>query len=410
LPKYDSDIRIGNGAIVDTVVEKILEIGRVNINNYEKQYIDVIFASATPQSTETDLQTINSKELNEKNPGICQRMVAYLSEILNSNLNENDLFNSGIKAFMPASLVRTKYGIEVMNPFLDDIKEMYSGIFAVCFTLTKFYEDYAGGIPTDHEISFIALLVGGALHRNAKTVRAVLIGTSGIAAANIVARTIENKIDDIEIVAILSSEKINSLEDYEFDIVLSMLQNFEYEDKAVHISPIITKSDEKRIKDKCFEILSHPELQKEGFSKLVDINNILYIEEKLTKEEILKIACDKLLEGGFVTKDFYDDVIKRERIESTGIGNCVAVPHGMPDNVVEPKVFIVRSAHPVGWGIKNVDTIFLLALNFNNIKTTKAFFHDFARLLGNEEKIGRIRKTDSIAELEKVLKEELHWN
>ena len=57
-----------------------------------------------------------------------------------------------------------------------------------------------------------------------------------------------------------------------------------------------------------------------------------------------------------------------------------------------------------------VDTIFLLALNFNNVVTTRAFFQDFSRILGSEEKIGKIRSTQNVAELEKYLKEELHWS
>lgn len=56
-----------------------------------------------------------------------------------------------------------------------------------------------------------------------------------------------------------------------------------------------------------------------------------------------------------------------------------------------------------------VDTIFVLAINFDNIESTKAFFHDFARLLGSGDKIARIRKSSDIREIEKILKEELSW-
>ena len=38
--------------------------------------------------------------------------------------------------------------------------------------------------------------------------------------------------------------------------------------------------------------------------------------------------------------------MKREKIEPTAIGNGVAIPHGTPDNVIKPKVFVVRLAHP----------------------------------------------------------------
>ena len=151
--------------------------------------------------------------------------------------------------FVPSSLIRTRYGIEATNPFLGDIREMYSGIFATCFTLTRFYEKYCGAIPTDHEISFLALFVGGALHRNVKTIRAVILGTSGIAASTIVARKIESRIEEIKIVAILSSELMDTIDQYDCDIVLSTISSFEYEDKVVHISPIISAEDEKKHKE-----------------------------------------------------------------------------------------------------------------------------------------------------------------
>ena len=44
--------------------------------------------------------------------------------------------------------------------------------------------------------------------------------------------------------------------------------------------------------------------------------------------------------------------MKREKIEPTAIGNGVAIPHGTPDNVIKPKVFVVRLAHPINWGGK----------------------------------------------------------
>ena len=397
-----------NESLVNMVVEYFEQLGKVNLNEYEKQYIEILLASASVQSN-TDLYKAISSDKEEKAKKISGEMLEYLSEILNIDLTSNELLKISMENFVPSSLIRTRYGIEATNPFLGDIREMYSGIFATCFTLTRFYEKYCGAIPTDHEISFLALFVGGALHRNVKTIRAVILGTSGIAASTIVARKIESRIEEIKIVAILSSELMDTIDQYDCDIVLSTISSFEYEDKVVHISPIISAEDEKNIKSKCFEIISHPELQKQGFYSLIDIDNILFANEKLDKEKILKEACKRLYNGGYVNKDFFDDVMKREKIESTAIGNGVAIPHGTPDNVIKPKVFVVRLAHPINWGGKMVDTIFILAINFDNIESTKAFFHDFARLLGSGDKIARIRKSSDIREMEKILKEELSW-
>ena len=61
----------------------------------------------------------------------------------------------------------------------------------------------------------------------------------------------------------------------------------------------------------------------------------------------------------------------------------------------------------MGW--ENGKRYVLLALNFNNIKTTKAFFSDFARIVGSEEKLEKFKKLDNVQKMEQNLKEELHW-
>ena len=398
---------LGDEEVISTVTKLFLEICKIELNEFEQQYMDVLFASAVVQA-KTDFNMPGIYR-GGKVVEICNEMLDYLSEILNVDLRQNELFKTSLESFIPASFIRTQYGIEVRNPFLDDIKEMYSGIFATCFTLGKFYEEYSRAIPTEHEISFIALFLGGALHRNIKKAKAVLIGTSGIAAANIVARKIEDKIDEVRVVAILSSGKIDNIGDYDYDIILSLLPNVEYDDEVVYISPMINTADENKIKSACFEAVSGPNTDKASFTKMIDEEHVMIVKEKVKREIVLKEACNVLCKNGYVTKDFYQDVIDREHIEPTTIGNYVAIPHGMPENVINPKVFVINLMYPVNWGGEMVNVIFLLALNFHNVATTKAFFTDFVRMVGSEEKIEAIKKIDTPQEMVKVLKKELNW-
>ena len=111
-----------------------------------------------------------------------------------------------------------------------------------------------------------------------------------------------------------------------------------------------------------FEALSNPRFGSEKFDEIGDKDHILIVREKVEREAILKEVCKRLCESGYVKKEFYDDVITREKIESTAIGNEVAIPHGMPENVIKPKVFVVKLEYPVNWGGKMVSTIFLLSL------------------------------------------------
>lgn len=412
----DSNIRMEshelcNEGVVNRAAEELSKIGNIELNEYELEYLDIMFASAAIQTVTDEFVSMELKESYRDNTLICEEILDYMSEILNADFSNNELLKKSLNAFVPASFVRTKYGIEIINPFLNDVKEMYSGIFATTFTLSKFYEKYCSTAPTEHEMSMLALYFGGAMHRNTKNVKAILIGTSGVAAANIVARKIENKIEEIKISAILSSEKIDDLEDFEFDIILSMLPGFEYGNKVVNISPIISDKDVKNIKQACFEAMSHAAINnKNNLNSLIKSEYIEVITDKVTKEELLKRASDKLYEGGYVAENFIDDVMYREEISSTAIGNGVAIPHGMAANVCKPIVYVLRLTHGIEWGNETVDTVFLLALNFDNIATTKAFFSDLSRMLGSEEKIEKIRKSLDAEEMENLIKEELHWD
>ena len=385
------------------IIAQISRLTESKLPQGESDYVQILLQSATLQEGESDHQA-DAEAVNFAN-----ELLHYLSQIMGMKLVENKLLKTSIESFVPSSLTRTRYGIEVTNPFLQDITEMYSGIFATCFTLSRIYEKYTGNMPSDHEIAFIALLVGGALHRTPQSIRAILIGTAGIAAANIVAAKIENRIPNIDIVAILSSEKINSLDEYEYDIVLSMIPGQMSDDRIVQISPIVSQKDEKLIRDKCAELRSDYGVDKNEFGKLIGADNIIFIEKKISKKELLKEACGGLIDGGYVSKSFLKDVLERENVESTAIGSGIAIPHGKAENVIRPQICVVKLAEPLNWGNMKVDVIFLLALNFENMITTKAFFRDFTRVLSEEESLNAIRGTHGSKELEGVLKAKLHW-
>lgn len=385
------------------VVQIIEKLVGNKLSDGEVDYVRILLDSSTLQEGNAiDCYSDEAKEFG-------RAILEYLSQIMGINLIENELLITSIESFAPSSLIRTRYGIEVTNPFLQDITEMYSGIFATCFTLSRLYEEYTGNMPSDHEIAFIALLVGGALHRTPQSIRAILIGTAGLAAANIVAAKIENRISDINIVAILTSEKINQLEDYEYDIVLSMIPGHSDDDRVLQISPTISSKDEKAIRDRCAELKSDYSTEKNEFSKLIEAKNIIFIEKKISKKEVLKEACQKLIDDDCVSKDFLKDVLEREKVESTAIGNAIAIPHGKANKVITPKICVVRLAEPLNWGNMKVDIIFLLALNFENMITTKAFFRDFTRVLSEKESLAAIKSARDSLELEGVLKAKLHW-
>lgn len=340
-------------------------------------------------------------------------MIVYLSNLLAANLIENELLRESMRSFLPGSIARTHFGIEIDNPFLSDITQSYASLFTVCFTVSRYYEKYTGAMPSEDEIAFIALQVGGALHRNPMTVRAVLIGAAGYATGSIIAGKIENRVPDVRIVSILSSDRIEHIDEYDCDLILSTIDtqaDIHKDMRFLYVSPLISAQDEKNIRNKCFELMTGQSAEVSEFSQMLSEEFIIFEKKAKNRKDVLKRACQLLISKGIVQSEFARDVLEREKVEATAVGCNIAIPHGKPEHVNRCQILVIRLDKPIEWGERMADMIFLLAINFDSVNTTKAFFHDFTKLLNENGATDRLREAASPHELCAAIRKELGWN
>lgn len=340
-------------------------------------------------------------------------MIVYLSNLLAANLIENELLRESMRSFLPGSIARTHFGIEIDNPFLSDITQSYASLFTVCFTVSRYYEKYTGAMPSENEIAFIALQVGGALHRNPMTVRAVLIGAAGYATGSIIAGKIENRVPDVRIVSILSSDRIEHIDEYDCDLILSTIDtqaDIHKDMRFLYVSPLISAQDEKNIRNKCFELMTGQSAEVSEFSQMLSEEFIIFEKKAKNRKDVLKRACQLLINKGIVQSEFARDVLEREKVEATAVGCNIAIPHGKPEHVNRCQILVIRLDKPIEWGERMADMIFLLAINFDSVNTTKAFFHDFTKLLNENGATDRLREAASSHELCAAIRKELGWN
>ena len=73
----------------------------------------------------------------------------------------------------------------------------------------------------------------------------------------------------------------------------------------------------------------------------------------------------------------------------------VALPHGMANLVIKPAVVIMKCAQRTEWQDGCVDIVFLLALNFEDIQSTRAFFSSFYEMTMEKNTTFLIRKAEN---------------
>lgn len=75
------------------------------------------------------------------------------------------------------------------------------------------------------------------------------------------------------------------------------------------------------------------------------------------KEEAIRYTGNILVEAGYVTANYIDEMLKREEITSTYMGNFIAIPHGTDDSkadVLETGISVVTVPEGIDFGDGNI--------------------------------------------------------
>ncbi|AVI94656.1 PTS sugar transporter subunit IIA [Oenococcus oeni] len=107
---------------------------------------------------------------------------------------------------------------------------------------------------------------------------------------------------------------------------------------------------------------------KETINNFLSTKNIVIgLDAKSKNESIIKLA--QVLERNGAVSDaeaFAKDVLKRESITTTGIGNNIAIPHGKSSSVKQATLVFAKNKTPLEWNSldgSKVTVIFLMAVN-----------------------------------------------
>ncbi|GKU28458.1 sigma 54-interacting transcriptional regulator [Clostridium folliculivorans] len=155
--------------------------------------------------------------------------------------------------------------------------------------------------------------------------------------------------------------------------------------------------------EKLMDIYSEVEKEeevKEGTLEALIQEDLIYLDlDALSKEDVLDKMAQELESNGYVNSKFALSVYKREGMGSGIFNNKVAIPHGLPENVIKPVISIARLKNPVQWdGEVMVDLVFMLALKENNREEIKKLF----KIIRDENLLNELSAKSSNIEVKKM--------
>ncbi|NLC96985.1 MAG: transcription antiterminator [Erysipelotrichaceae bacterium] len=398
--------RIKKGDYIDSVEveyeisEVELKIAREIIENIERKY------EVTIPENEVDYISLHllgkraghedlGLKISESTEHLIHKINLKIWEHLELDFRQDfDLFY-GLALHIEPMITRIKYGMSLPNPLLKEVKLKFALAFECAVIASKvIYETYKKRI-SDEELGYLAIHYNLAIEKNEKKgneKKFLLICSSGFGTAMLLQRKIKNEFNvGNENIKFASIKELLEIDLSKYDYLISTVTiPFEINQKVIYIENIMSDIN---IGD--MTLVSNKKLYKY-------LNKQTFFTENLgeTKEIVLKNICKKLNDFDIADKNLLEEILKRESLSTTEIGNMVAIPHPFSLYVKKTVLVISILKRPITWQNKKVRYVFLMLFS----KEDLGIQHEL-----NEELIEYVTdskwllKLDEIQSFEKLL-------
>ena len=363
-------------AIVKEFAEEIEEKFKIRLPEHEKYYMLLHFlgAKVLKDCMMQPLHMQISFQNEEIEKVICQFIQKVQVDIGLYADNNSKLIESLMLHIKP-SINRILYGLTIYNPLLKEIKRDYGQIFYIVSKNKTIIDDYFKVELPEDEIAYLVLHFVVAMERNSKKIRILIACASGIGISQLIVVKMERLFKNIDIVAVVSIYEIEQYKDHNIDLLISTVDTNEIEGiKTIVVNPLLSENDIKNISD----VINHNQVRI-NLDYLFYEQNIYLDVDLGNKEKVFKFTHDKLVLNHYVSHQYYETLINREKKGSTYIGNKVAVVHGDMSEVIDNCLQVIKLKKPILWNDKDyVDFI----INVVSTKKDSIYFANVFRTIG----------------------------
>lgn len=335
--------------IANDIVHKLQEKLKIEIPNQELTYITMHLIAKNTISNQEKL----SNEILE----ISQEIIDEIYKVSKYDFRENIDFYFSLAMHLGPLINRIKYGFDMKNPVLSDIKENQVAFFIATIASNVISNHYNTRLSED-EIGYIALHIMTAMKYNSYQKKDILVVCgSGNSSAQILKSQLESRFfKQINKLDLTDVYKINQydLDSYDF-IVSSIDLDKKTKTPIVNVDILFKQKDIVNIQK---------ELKRSGTEEIVKIfNNSVFIRDLNIKDmdeafEIISNKAHKLTElsKGEIISQF----IQREALGSTALVKYVALPHILQQVDTESFSVILIAKKPFIWDCEEVQLIYSL--------------------------------------------------
>lgn len=348
----------------------------IPVCRYEVLYIALMLDSLEDSST-PDYLTQSDLLVME----IVQHLILGVAQKTGYPLQGDKSLREGLVLHIDPALKRLREGVRIRNPLLSSIRKDYEQLFQ---SVKEAIAELDGNLDVpDEEIGFLVMHFGASierLQRLQRNVRAILVCSSGIGSAKLLATRLAKEIPQIDIIRNSSWYEAARIPKEDYDLVISTIDLPLPQNRYIRLSPLLTREDIERLIDYIKNItLKQPASDSKSsvsqmpagrddshwlIDQLKSLNMILsqmilLIDQFKLHEvdshnrdirNVLEGVC-RTLAADEVLKDaehVTDLLLERDRLGSLIIpDSSLALFHTRSRSVLKPSLSLFRLSHPV---------------------------------------------------------------
>lgn len=396
--KLNKTIEFSKDIKIELINEKEYKIAKIIGKRLEDAYKillpeeEILYITIHLLGSKFELRDVN---YGNENVDFAKEIIELVGNILSVDLINDKQLLEGLTLHLKPTINRLRFGLNIENPLLEEVKENYPSIFGASWATSALFDKYYGVKVPEEEIAYIAIHIGAALERHIPKTKVVVVCSSGVGTSQLVSIRLEKAISNLDIVDVISKQELPLMNDDNFDLIISTVDIDYCKKPIIRVSPFVNYEDVKKIKGwiDLNRTKKHTKRNDDlkNTSKLFKASLIFPSLNLKSKEEVITFLINELINEGYVKDKYLKETLERELITSTSIGKGIAIPHGNPKSVLKQTVAIGILDTPIDWSGDMVDIVLIIAFRDDSKDVVKNAFREFYNMLDNEEKIKKLR-------------------
>ncbi|WP_017471257.1 BglG family transcription antiterminator [Amphibacillus jilinensis] len=370
------------------IVRAAEEIFMVKFPPEEIAYI-AIHLLGTKMVSQTNMSEAELENIMEKQIQIMTtKILDALEAKMHLGIRHDKELLIGLGLHLKPAINRYKYGMNVRNPMLQDIKLNYPLAFEAGIIAGIVLEQEMDVSIDENEIGYIALHIGAAIERKkmqSSPMCCYIVCASGLGSAHLIKYKLKAVFGSrIEVMGTTEYYKLKQIPFDKTDFIVSSVPiNEDLPVPVIDVNAILSDKDIAKIEAFVEEDIDHV------FEYIQE--DLLFLNKDLqTQDEVLAFLVDQISKTTKLPDDYLKRIYEREEIAPTAYGNLIAIPHPITAQTNDTFLTICTLKKPIDWADKRVQFVCLLNVEKDSKEDLQHMYEMLGKMVDNPSLIQQL--------------------